>query len=167
MLTITGIPELRIRELQVSITARSMSSCAARCFRRRSGVGERHQKNGLLFAGGADPFFHLVEVLRQGAAAGGGEAIFGARDASFEKLYAGDVLRLFELAGVDAQIAVRGLEYAFEIVEAERLVSGESAHDSQANALVNQAIEFREFEGMRGSALARGGFELGVLAAVW
>jgi hypothetical protein len=109
----------------------------------------------------------LIEVLRQGAAAGGGEAIFGARDASFEKLYAGDVLCLFEFAGVDAEIAVCGFEDAFEIVKAEGLVGGESAYDSQANALVNQAIELREFEGTRGSALARGGFGLGVLAAVW
>jgi hypothetical protein len=76
-------------------------------------------------------------------------------------------LCFLELAGVDTEIAVCGLEDAFEIVEAERLVGGESAYDSQANALVNQAIEFGEFEGTRGSALARGGFGLGVLAAVW
>src|ERR1700689_4300604 len=72
----------------------------------RRGVGTRNceaEIGWLLVAGDADPFFHLVEVFGQGAAAGCGQAVFGAGDAAFEKLYAGNVLRLFELAGVDAE----------------------------------------------------------------
>jgi len=97
------------------------------------------------YAGYADPFFHLIEVFGESAAAGGGEAIFGAGDAAFEKLYAGNVLGFLELAGVDAEIAVGGLQDTLEIVEAEGVVGGEGADDAETDALVNQAIEFGEF----------------------
>jgi hypothetical protein len=108
----------------------------------------RIQKSGvLLFAGNADPFLHLIEVFGEGAAAGRGEAIFGAGDAAFEELYAGNVLGFFELAGVDAEIAVGGFEHALKVVEAEGIVSGEGADDAEADALVNQAIELGEFGG--------------------
>ena len=99
----------------------------------------------LFFAGDANPFLHLVEVLGEGAAAGGGQAVFGARDAPLKKLDAGDVLRFLEFAGVNAEIAVGGFEDALEVVEAERIVGREGADDAEANALVNQAVEFREF----------------------
>ena len=110
----------------------------------------------LFFAGDADPFFHLVEVFGEGAAAGGGQAIFGAGDAAFEKFYAGNVLGFFEFAGVDAEIAVSGFEHAFEVVEAEGIVGGEGADDAEADALVDEAIEFGEFGGARGGVLASG-----------
>ena len=42
----------------------------------------------------------------------------GAGDAAFEIFCAGDVVGFFELAGVDAEVAVGGFEDAFEIVEA-------------------------------------------------
>ena len=99
----------------------------------------------LFFAGDSDPGFHLVEIFGQGAAAGGGQAVFGAGDASFKKFQAGNVLRLFELAGVDAEVSVGGFEHALEIVEAERIVGGEGADDAETNALMNEAIEFGEF----------------------
>jgi hypothetical protein len=54
-------------------------------------------------------------------------------------------LRFFELASVDAEVAVGGLEDAFEIVEAEGIVGGQGADDAKANAFVNQAIEFGKF----------------------
>ena len=103
----------------------------------------------MIFAGDADPFFHLVEVFGEGAAAGGGEAVLGAGDAAFKKFHAGNVLRFFELAGVDAEVAVGGLEDALEVVEAEGVVGGEGADDAEANAFVDQAIEFGEFGGAR------------------
>jgi len=100
-----------------------------------------------VLAGDADPFFHLIQVFGEGAAAGGGEAVFGAGNAAFEEFYAGDVLRFFEFAGVDAEISVSGFEDAFEVVEAEGVVGGEGADDSEADAFVDQAIELREFGG--------------------
>jgi len=109
----------------------------------------RTKNFALLVAGDADPFLHLIEIFGEGAAAGGGQAIFGARDSSLEKFDAGNVLRLFELSGVDAQVAVGGFEDAFEIVEAERIVGGKGADDAEADALVNQAIEFGKFRSVR------------------
>jgi hypothetical protein len=50
------------------------------------GYGDWSTEALLFFAGGANPFFHLIKVLGQGASSGGGEAVFGARDAAFEKL---------------------------------------------------------------------------------
>jgi len=96
-------------------------------------------------AGDADPRFHLIEIFGEGAAARGSKAIFGPRDASFKKLIAGNVLCLLQLAGVNAEIAVGGLEHALEVVEAERLVGGEGADDAEPDALVNQAVEFGKF----------------------
>ena len=100
----------------------------------------------LFFASGADPFFHLIEILSQRAASGWGEAVFGARDAAFEKLDAGNVLGFFELAGVHAEIAVGSFEDAFEIVESQGFIGGESADNAEANAFVNQAVELRKRE---------------------
>ena len=94
----------------------------------------------------------MVEVFGEGAAAGGGEAIFGAGDAAFEKFYAGDVLGLFEFAGVDTEIAVGGFEDALEVVEAKGIVGGEGADDAEADALVNEAVELGEFGGAGGCA---------------
>jgi hypothetical protein len=99
----------------------------------------------LMFAGDANPGFHLIEVFAQSAAAGRSEAIFGARNASLKKLHAGNVLRFFQLAGVDAEISVGGLEHALEVVKAERVVSGKCTDDAEANALMNKTIELGEF----------------------
>src|SRR5580658_9592014 len=96
------------------------------------------------FAGGADPFFHLIEILGQGAASGGGEAVLGAGAAAFAELDAGNVLRFLEFAGMHAAIAVGSLQDALEIVEGEGFVSGKRADDAQANAFMNQAVEFGE-----------------------
>jgi len=100
--------------------------------------------------------------LGEGAAACGGKAVFGAGDAAFEKLDTRDVLRLFEFAGVNAQVAVGGFEHALEIVETERIVGGEGTDDAEANAFVNEAVEFGEFRSPSESFLARARFGLGV-----
>jgi hypothetical protein len=95
---------------------------------------------------------HLIEVVGEGAAAGGGEAVLGAGEAGFEIFQAGNVFGFFELAGVDAQVSVGSFENAFEVVEAEAGVGGESADDPEANAFVNEAVELGELESGRGGA---------------
>jgi len=120
-----------------------------------AGEGARATQASLLVAGEADPLLHLVEVLGEGAASGGGEAVFGAGDAGFEIFQAGNVIGFFELAGVDAEIAVGGLEDALEVLEAEAGVGGEGADDSETNALVNEAVEFGEFESWGRDAISR------------
>jgi hypothetical protein len=72
---------------------------------------------------------------------------------------------------VDAEVAVGSFEHAFEVVEAERLVRGEGADDAEADTLVNEAVELREFWGARSvfarvvaSALAESGLGTGMFA---
>ncbi len=58
-----------------------------------------------------------------------------------ERLVAGDVLRVLELARVHAQVAVGRVQQALQIVERQPLVHRQRADDAEAQALVNQAIE--------------------------
>jgi hypothetical protein len=64
-------------------------------------------------------------------------------------------LGFFELAGVDAEVAVGGFEHTLEVVEAEGIVGRKGADDAEADAFVNQAIEFRKFVGTRVNLLMR------------
>src|SRR5712691_10455025 len=96
---------------------------------------------GSPLTGDANERFHVVQVVLQGTPAGARQPVFGLRDPSFERLRAGDVRRLLELAGVHAQVAVCGLQERLELVEAEAVVHGERAHDAEAHALVDQPVE--------------------------
>jgi hypothetical protein len=58
-------------------------------------------------------------------------------------------LRLFELAGMDAEVAVSGLKDTLEIIEAEGVVGREGADDTEANAFMNQTIELGELMSAR------------------
>src|SRR5881296_2428146 len=91
--------------------------------------------------GGVNQRFHVVQVALQRAPPGSGEPILGLRNPPLERLGAGDVLRLLEPARVHAQVAVRGLEQRLELVEAQRIVHGERAHDAEADPLVDQPVE--------------------------
>ena len=84
----------------------------------------------------------MLEVGLKSAAAGGGKPVLGARNAGFEELVATDVVRFFEFSGVNAEVAVGRFQQAAQVVEAERVIDGEGAHDTQPQALVNDAIEF-------------------------
>src|SRR5262249_49923281 len=70
----------------------------------------------------ADDRFHVDEVLLECATAGSGQIVFGPRDAAFERLLAHDVLGVFELSRMHAQVAVGRVEQALEVVEREALV---------------------------------------------
>src|SRR4029453_13038341 len=83
--------------------------------------------DGSALARRADERLHVVKVAFEGAAPGGGQAELGPRDAPLEGLGAGDVLRVLELARVDAEVAVRGFEQLLELVEGERRVDGGGA----------------------------------------
>src|SRR5512146_409830 len=90
---------------------------------------------------GTDQGFHVVEVMLECLASRGAQPVFRAGEAPLEGLGAGYVPRLLELPGVDAEIAVGRLEQAFELVEGERLVHRERAHDREAHPLVDEAVE--------------------------
>jgi hypothetical protein len=57
---------------------------------------------------------------------------------------------------MNAEIAVGSLEHALKVVEAERIVGREGAHNPKPNALVNQSVEFGEFGRARHRRLLKG-----------
>src|SRR5438034_658586 len=92
-------------------------------------------------ARGANERFHVVEIAFEGSTTGRRDGVLRLRHTSLEGLRARDVLRLLQLAGMNAEIAVRGAQQLFEIVEAERVCRSQRAEDTESHALVNQAIE--------------------------
>src|SRR5580704_6368666 len=105
------------------------------------------KKMSNLLASLSNELFHLVQIGFQGFPARGGEAVFGAGDAAVEKLAAAEIAGGLQLLSVHAEVAVGGFEHAFEIVETQRVIDGERTDDAEAQTLVNQAIEFRQFAG--------------------
>src|SRR3954468_7828700 len=110
-----------------------------------SGAAEVLVMNGAgcrsALARGANERFHVVEVSFEGATTSGRDGVLRLRHASLEGFRARDVLRLLQLARMDAEIAVGGIEQLFEIVEAERVGCRQGAEDTEPHALVNQPIE--------------------------
>src|ERR1041384_1242986 len=90
---------------------------------------------------GLDQGLHVVQMPLQRPPPRGGQAVLRPRDAAVERLGAGDVVRVLELAGVDAEIAVGQLEQRLELVEGERVHAGERGDDAEPHALVDQAVE--------------------------
>jgi hypothetical protein len=95
----------------------------------------------LLATHGSNDGFHVVEILLESLAPRGGEAVFGLGNTAFEGLAAGDVIGLFQFAGVDAEITVTSVEEFFQLVEGEGSVSGKGADNTEAKTLVNQAVK--------------------------
>src|SRR2546428_3057741 len=87
--------------------------------------------------------FHVRDVLLEGAAAGRGQAILGPRHPPLERLVAGNVLSVLELARVDAQVAIGRLQQALQIVERQPIVHRERTVDAETKPLVNDAIEIQ------------------------
>src|SRR5579863_513334 len=100
-----------------------------------------------LLAGARDELLHLVQIGVERFPARGSEAVFGAGDASLEKLVAAEIAGRLQFLRVHAKVAVGGLEDALEIIETQGIVDGEGADDAKTQALVNQAIEFRQLAG--------------------
>ena len=92
-------------------------------------------------AGGANDGFHMVEIALESAAASAGETKPRAGHASLEGFFAVDIAGFFQLAGMDAEIAIGKGEKAFELREGQGVVYGKGADDGEAGALVNQAVE--------------------------
>src|SRR5579872_7099696 len=95
----------------------------------------------LTFAGRANQSFHMIEIALQRFATRSGEAVFRLRQTPIERLRAHDVVGFFQLARVDTQVAVGGLQHRFQFVEGQRTVYGQRADDPEAHTLVNQPIE--------------------------
>src|SRR6185437_7261184 len=106
-----------------------IAMCRELCFIKYMG------KFFLSVARGANQRFHVGEVAFERVAAAGGEPVFGAGHAAFEFFLDGDVAGVFQLAGVDAEIAVGGFEQLLELGESQHVVHGERAHDGETQTL--------------------------------
>src|SRR5256885_15208762 len=95
----------------------------------------RSSCGGLAVAHGANERFHVIQVALQGAAAGFGEAILGARHAALEGLEARNVARFLEFARVHGEGPVGGLHELLELAEAQAIVHRQRAHDAEPHAL--------------------------------
>src|SRR5882762_10671796 len=88
----------------------------------------------LAFARRANQRFHMIQVALQCPTPRCRQAIFRLRQAPVERFRAHDVLGLFQLASVNAQVAVGGFQQRFELVESQRAVNRQRADDTQADA---------------------------------
>src|SRR6185436_7620385 len=95
-------------------------------------------------AGRPDEGLHVLQVALERLAAAGRKAKARLGKAAFEGLVTLHVRSLFELSGVDAEIAVGGAHQMFELVEREPLVDRERAHDPEAQTLMDDAVEIRQ-----------------------
>src|ERR1051326_4935431 len=112
-------------------SAFSTSKCPPGYLRHRFSFGPQGEarfhararpRTALIFstaAGRADDRLHVAEVAFERLATGGGQAILGLGRAPVEIFFADDVLRLFQLARVHAQVSVRRVQELFEVVEGE------------------------------------------------
>jgi len=85
----------------------------------------------------------MVQVSFKSTAAGRGQSIIGFWEAALEVLIASNVTGFFELSGMNAKVSVGGAEQTLEIIEAQGLIDGKGADNSESHAFVNQAIESR------------------------
>src|SRR5215207_3693459 len=93
------------------------------------------------FPDGANERLHVIDVPLQGATAVRGELVLRPWHSALERLRAGDVLRVLELARMHAQVSVGGAEQELEVIERHGVIGRERAHDPEPHALVDQAIE--------------------------
>ena len=136
---LTKLPTFERRNPRVEYEARASRGRRLDIHRVRSRSGQRG-RHRLIFRR-LDNRFHVRQIFLEGAAAGGREAVFGVRQASLERLLDGDVLRVLQLARVDAEVPVGRAQLMLEIVERQAIVDGKRADDAEPQPLVNQPIE--------------------------
>src|SRR5579859_2554450 len=116
-----------------------------RAFERECEISGTDAADGrLLLTGGANEGFHMVEIAFEGSPARGREAVLCFGQPAIKHFGAIDISSFLELTGVYGEISVGGSEQGFQFIESERGIDRESADDSEAHALVDQAIEDRK-----------------------
>src|SRR5450759_3782537 len=113
-------------------------TCRVLCIAKFIGI----KKGSLLFAHGMDQRFHVVQIAIERTPPGGGQPVLGMRNAAREALDAVHIPRFFQLARMDTQVAVGGIQQFLEFAEGQRIVDGERAENTQAQAFVDQAVDF-------------------------
>src|SRR5467141_2176779 len=73
-------------------------------------------------AGRANKCFHMIEIALQRPPARGRQAILRLRQASIKGLRANNVICFFQLACMNAQVAIGRLEQGFQFIKGERAI---------------------------------------------
>src|SRR3989454_1395894 len=107
---------------------------------------------GLALPRGSNQCLHVIQIPLQGSAARRRQAVLGLRQPPVKRFAARDVGRFFELARVYAQVAVGGLQQRLQLIEGERVIDRQRAHDPQPHPLVDQAVERRRYAFLRVAA---------------
>src|SRR6266850_6456215 len=124
---------------------RAFNCCMSMCFLRRGGRRRPLCTAKYIYkffcrstlAGGANQCFHMIEIALQCLAACGHQAVLRLRQAPVKGFGANNVIGFFQLARMNAQVAVGCLQQRFELVKCERAIDGQRADNSQADALVD------------------------------
>jgi hypothetical protein len=106
-----------------------------------AGLGLKGLENAA--ASGLNESFHVIEVTGESFPPVFSEPVFGFRHAAFERFAALHVAGFFELAGMDAEIAVGCIEQLLEIVERDVFIRREGADDPEADPFVNDTVQRR------------------------
>src|SRR5215208_7226532 len=104
-------------------------------------VRDAEVNGALLLTRSPNEGFHMVEITFECATSGRRNRVLRLGNAALERLHASDVAGFLELARVHAQVAVRRLHEAFQIVERQRLVDGERAENAESKPLVDETVE--------------------------
>src|SRR5271169_395895 len=104
------------------------------------------------FARRANQRLHVVQIALQSTPACCRQPVLRLGQPSIKGFRADDVIRFFEFASMDAQIAVRSLKQGLELVESQGAVHCESANYPKADAFVNQPVQVRRNSLSRRSA---------------
>src|SRR6266487_1433118 len=91
----------------------------------------------------ANQRFHVIEIALERPPSEGGESVLRLGDAARERLVARDVLGVFELPRMDAEVAVGRFEQRLQLVECDAVTHRERADDREPHALVNQPVQVR------------------------
>jgi hypothetical protein len=97
----------------------------------------------LLFPRRPDQGFHVVQVPLQRSPPGPCQPVFRFWQPSIKGFRAHDIVRLFQLSRVDAQISIRSLKQCLQFVECQRAVHRQRADNAQPDAFVNQSVKIR------------------------
>src|SRR2546426_7297549 len=124
----------------------------ANCFAIQSIGRKNFSGPGLALPRGPNQCLHVIEIPLQGSAARRRQAVLRLRQPPVERFAARDVGRFFELARVYAQVAVGGLQQRLQLIEGERVIDRQRAHDPQPHPLVDQAVERRRYAFLRVAA---------------
>src|SRR5262249_18308129 len=93
------------------------------------------REKNLRFARRPNQSFHMIRIALRRLPARRRQPVLRFRQASIKRFLAENVIRLFQFARMHAQIAVRGLQQSFQLIEGQRAVYRQRAYDSQPDPL--------------------------------